>query len=306
MPLTKIEAENFTVFKDITIPFGKGLNVLVGENGVGKTHIMKLAYAACKASKHDVSFSQKTTMLFRPDQSGIGRLVNRGKSGSNKAMVSVESDTAKIGMTFSTKTRKWDAEIQAEENWEKQMSDLTSVFIPAKEILSNAWNLDAAVKMGNVEFDDMPKIALQKANRKLVEGVQPYDRKAAKTFSMGYLSGFQAERRDLEKEAFGAEIARDTEQYAKRVLENDMRGYTTVRPVHQQVGNRQERWRYALVPVWVMTYKGKNGKIYYYTINGQNGKVCGELPVDYKKLSLISALITGVVFLLGLAGGWLL
>jgi len=34
------------------------------------------------------------------------------------------------------------------------MSDLTSVFIPAKEILSNAWNLDAAVKMGNVEFDD--------------------------------------------------------------------------------------------------------------------------------------------------------
>ena len=34
------------------------------------------------------------------------------------------------------------------------MSNLTSVFIPAKEILSNAWNLDAAVKMRNVEFDD--------------------------------------------------------------------------------------------------------------------------------------------------------
>ena len=50
MPLTKIEAENFTVFKDITIPFGNGLNILVGENGVGKTHIMKLAYAACKPS----------------------------------------------------------------------------------------------------------------------------------------------------------------------------------------------------------------------------------------------------------------
>ena len=97
-----------------------------------------------------------------------------------------------------------------------------------------------------------------------------------------------------------------TEQYAKRVLENDMRGYTTVRPVHQQVGNRQERWRYALVPVWTVTYKGRNGKIYYYTINGQNGKVCGELPVDYKKLSLVSALITGVAFLLALAGGWLL
>lgn len=135
------------MFEDITIPFSKGLNVLVGENGVGKTHIMKLAYAACQASKHDVSFSQKTTMLFRPDQSSIGRLVNRNKNGNNTAKVSVESDTAKIGMLFSTKTKKWDAEIKTEEKWEKQMSDLTSVFIPAKEILSNAWNLDAAAKI---------------------------------------------------------------------------------------------------------------------------------------------------------------
>ena len=43
MPLTRIEAQNFTVFEDITIPLGRGLNVLVGENGMGKTHIMKLA-----------------------------------------------------------------------------------------------------------------------------------------------------------------------------------------------------------------------------------------------------------------------
>lgn len=154
MPLTRLEAENFTVFEKIAIPFCKGLNVLIGENGVGKTHIMKVAYAACQASKHDVSFSQKVVMLFRPDQSSIGRLVNRNKNGKNTANLSVGSDTTKIGMSFTTKTRKWEAEVVAEEKWEKQMFDLTSVFIPAKEILSNAWNLDAAVKMGNVEFDD--------------------------------------------------------------------------------------------------------------------------------------------------------
>ena len=141
MSLTKITAENFTVFENITIPFTNGLNVLVGENGMGKTHIMKLAYAACQASRHDVSFSQKTTMLLRPDQSGIGRLVNRNKNGNNTARVLVESDTAKVGMTFSIRTKKWDAEIENEEKWEKQMVDLTSIFIPAKEILSNAWNL---------------------------------------------------------------------------------------------------------------------------------------------------------------------
>ena len=154
MPLTRIKIENLTVFEDITFPFSKGLNILVGENGMGKTHVMKLAYAACQSRKHDVSFSQKTTMLFRPEQSGIGRLVNRNKNGENTARVLVESDIAQIGMSFSTKTKKWDAEVKSEEKWEKQMSGTTSVFIPAKEILSNTWNLDAAVKMGNVEFDD--------------------------------------------------------------------------------------------------------------------------------------------------------
>lgn len=67
MLLTRIKAEKFAVFEDIEIPFGKGLNVLVGENGIGKAHIMKLAYAACQAVKHDVSFSYKITMLFRPN-----------------------------------------------------------------------------------------------------------------------------------------------------------------------------------------------------------------------------------------------
>ena len=47
MPLTKIEAENFTVFENVTIPFSQGLNVLVGENGMGKTHIMKVLYSVC-------------------------------------------------------------------------------------------------------------------------------------------------------------------------------------------------------------------------------------------------------------------
>lgn len=91
MPLTRIEAENFTVFEKIAIPFCKGLNVLVGENGMGKTHIMKMAYAACQASKRDISFSHKTVMLFRPEQAGIGRLVNRNQKGVNTAKICIVS-----------------------------------------------------------------------------------------------------------------------------------------------------------------------------------------------------------------------
>ncbi len=70
---------------------------------MGKTHIMKVAYAACRASKHDVSFPQKTVMLFRPDQSSIGRLVNRNKTVSNTARVSIESDTSYLDIIAAAK-----------------------------------------------------------------------------------------------------------------------------------------------------------------------------------------------------------
>ena len=71
-----------------------------------------------------------------------------------KASVKVSSNDASIAMTFTHKSQKYDAEVSGKAAWEKQMVDLSSVFIPAKEILSNAWNLSNAVRQGNIIFDD--------------------------------------------------------------------------------------------------------------------------------------------------------
>lgn len=154
MPITQIELDNMTVFDKLELSFTPGINVLLGENGLGKTHIMKLIYSACQASKADVSFPHKAVLVFRPEGNNISRLVKRDKKTSNSAKVKICSDAASIGMSFTTNTRKWNADTTGSDKWEKQMVDLSSVFIPAKEILSNAWNLESAVKMKNVEFDD--------------------------------------------------------------------------------------------------------------------------------------------------------
>lgn len=153
MAIKKIEMENITVFDKMDIDFTDGINVFIGENGVGKTHVMKLLYSACQSVKHDVSFSQKTIRVFRPDGSSIQRLVSRKNKGG-AASVKIYSDTSNISMKFTTRTKKWDAEVKNEEKWEQQLSDLSSIFIPAKEILSNAYNLTEAVLKGNVDFDD--------------------------------------------------------------------------------------------------------------------------------------------------------
>ena len=45
MAIQKIILENFTVFKNAELDFCNGVNVLIGENGTGKTHLLKWLYA---------------------------------------------------------------------------------------------------------------------------------------------------------------------------------------------------------------------------------------------------------------------
>lgn len=159
MAITKIQLSNITIFKDVEMEFIDGINIFMGENGVGKTHVMKMLYSACQAVRRDVSFPNKVIRVFRPDDFNIRRLVSRkgrGQTGKGvtTAHVKVFSDTSSISMSFTNATNKWDATVENEDVWEKQLADLTSTYIPAKEILSNSWNLMHASAQGNVNFDD--------------------------------------------------------------------------------------------------------------------------------------------------------
>jgi len=176
MPLKKIEIKNFTVFKDLKISFVKGINIFVGENGMGKTHLMKVLYAASQAAREDVSFSYKLVRVFKPDNLQIHRLINR-TAGNAIAEVKVYSEDAYISIKFNNKTKKWDGEVAGESKWEKQPPELTSTFIPAKEILSNAWNLEAAVNKNNVDFDDTYVDIVTSAKIDISKGKNPTTRK---------------------------------------------------------------------------------------------------------------------------------
>lgn len=151
--INKISLENFTVFEKLDLEFSKGVNLFIGENGVGKTHLIKVLYSACQAVKPEVSFPHKIVRVFRPDKSNLRRLVSR-KHKSNIAEIKVTSDSAVLGMTFTTKASKWDADVTGEMLWKQQSGSLESTLIPAKEILSDAWNLTEMALKGKVDFDD--------------------------------------------------------------------------------------------------------------------------------------------------------
>ena len=75
MTLTRVRLKNFTAFDELDLELSPGINVLVGANGTGKTHLMKVCYAACEISRTDESVSNKLIKVFLPSNGNRGRLV---------------------------------------------------------------------------------------------------------------------------------------------------------------------------------------------------------------------------------------
>ena len=80
MPLTRVELEHFTAFSKLGLDLSPGINVLVGANSTGKTHLMKVCYAACDAYLKDAKFADKIVGSFLPSGRSIGRLVRRQRA----------------------------------------------------------------------------------------------------------------------------------------------------------------------------------------------------------------------------------
>ena len=158
---------------------------------------------------------------------------------------------------------------------------------------------------GRVSLNEITKHALKKSDQVLAEGVLPYDFSKAEPFHMGYLSGFYAEKRDIEYCELQDEVRGEVQKYTRDMLEDTIQGYTGVHVLSDHIRTVDEHWAYTLLPVWTVTYKGANGKIYYYSMNGQNGKTFGELPIDRKKVLSIGILIGAIVFVIMLIVGYL-
>ena len=83
-------------------------------------------------------------------------------------------------------------------------------------------------RQGDMNVDSVARNALKKANRKLIDGVLPYRLNEKKEFSMGYLSGFVAENRDMEKDGFVNEVKEEVRQFALSSLSSQTGNYSSV------------------------------------------------------------------------------
>ena len=162
----------------------------------------------------------------------------------------------------------------------------------------------SAVRSGKMTFSAIPVDGAGKLPDDLMESLEPFDFSQAKPFDSAYLSGYLANRYDVDAEQSEQRANARIRESVETALQDTVRGYESVRTQSLNVRTENGEAKYALFPVWLMTtaYQGKN---YLYAMNGQNGRIAGDMPIDpgaYRKwLAIYTAAIGG-----GLWALWML
>ena len=160
------------------------------------------------------------------------------------------------------------------------------------------------VRGGNVIVKNVFERALKSESREMLQSVHPFDLTKAQPFAMSYLSGFQAEKRDLDKKDVEPVLEKKMHDYAEQALKNTMEGYDVITTESFNEKTDLAAYSYNLLPVWLMTYNF-NGKLIPFAINGQTVKAYGQLPVSTGKLAAFCAIVAVLIFILGVLGGML-
>lgn len=196
--LTKIHLENFTAFKKIDIDFAPGINVFIGANGTGKTHIMKAAYAACDVSVQGKNFAEKIEKIFLPSNHQIGRLTKRSKISTKSKIVvtrKLGESSCNLSLAFSNHTKEFvKATISGAKAWET--IQIPSVFIPVKDMLANSPGFRSSYGRRELYFEEIYDDILERAQLKPLKGPADKNRRKIMGFLQKAIAGKVIEKKE--------------------------------------------------------------------------------------------------------------
>lgn len=149
MTLTRIQLTNFTAFASIDVRLSPGVNIFIGTNGTGKTHLLKVAYTACGSApgSYDRDFVSSLVRTFMPYEDRLGRLVHHA---AGWAEIEVSRDGQVLQARFEAELTK--ADPTAETSY-LPWRQTESVYIPVKEMLANAPGFRSLYAKREVHFE---------------------------------------------------------------------------------------------------------------------------------------------------------
>lgn len=153
-------------------------------------------------------------------------------------------------------------------------------------------------RQGTVNANGIPADGESKIDDLLMESIEPFDYNELKDFSMSYLSGFFADKYDVDKAEVFPRIRTRASEAGKKVVRDSIGIYSSLNVAVEQYNIMNTDWEYMMLPVWFMTYRYKDN-VYEFAINGQTGKLAGTPPLDKTKLKNFCAAI-GIAVAVGL------
>lgn len=165
MPVRLLQLEEFSAFEAAAFEFVDGLNVLIGANGTGKTHVLKVIYTILQ-SVGRLNLHEKLARVFLPENDEIGRLVRR-RPGINTGTVSLYGrGPGKISFSVHTKGILTGPKIHA---WSERAP---AVFLPSREILAMYEGFISAYQKRELSFDETYYDACVALNASPVRGAR--------------------------------------------------------------------------------------------------------------------------------------
>ena len=135
------------------------------------------------------------------------------------------------------------------------------------------------IRDGDLSFLNIPSDGSSEFDDAVSESIEPFDFSGAADFSAQYLSGFYAERYDLSSDKCIDRVKVRMKNTTETAIASTALGYTTVTPVQTSIKVSNSEAKYVLCPVWILNTSW-NGKKYPFYVNGQTGKIIGDLPLD--------------------------
>lgn len=154
--LEKIKFEKFTAFDSLEIPLSTGLNIFIGANGTGKTHILKTIYACCDVTKSQKSLAEKTNRVFLPSGEQMGRLIKKSKaplSGYFEVTRRIAEKSITIRLSLKNHLKEPAKLSGAYKQWLEH--SLESVYIPVKDMMANAPGFRSLYNLRHIHFEEV-------------------------------------------------------------------------------------------------------------------------------------------------------
>ena len=135
---------------------------------------------------------------------------------------------------------------------------------------------------GKIDFAQVPVDGSSKMDDTMMESIEPFDAKKAKDFTIAYLSGYQAQRHDVDAQACQPRANERIRQSVRSMMDATVVGYTSFMPTNTQIKLEHGKVRQVLMPVWMLNTRWKD-QTYTFAMNAQTGQFIGDLPTDKGK-----------------------